>query len=892
MKNYSEITKKYLKFQKSRTLLSIIGIILSVTLITSVGTLAVSIRDKMIRETKQEYGDYHVAFNGISGNAANKVMNNFEVLNYGIISRENFAIINKTSEKEMSENRWAAPYRYLNIKGYDKNAMAMLKVEAKYGRLPENSREIALDQWILEYMENKPQIGSKIKLTVGKRINTENGKEIAVNTLGDVDWSAEERFQVEAEKEYTVVGFLENKGIFQSDAFIAKAITFDDYKSISDDKKYFLYLQMKSMNNIEMKAEKIAAGINISDVTSEKAGKLEDPNFGTNDFNIQYNNSLLSLYGKSIYEGVNSSMFWGFIIAFALIVICTIAIIYNSFNISVLERISQYGTLRCVGASEKQIRKIVYKEAFFLSAIGIPIGLSLGTLVMKFIFYIIGFLSLGSFYDIRMVISPLVIILSGILGVFTVFISAVGPANQAAKVSPLEAVKNSGSTKVEKIKKIKKSLFVKYIFGIEGQFANRNIRRNKTRFRITVFSMIISIVLYIVTSGIMGYAFKTGLAEVGKSYTYHFYNTYGFYDNQQSNGIDKSIYLNIKNFNSVEKSYPLYISDSTILLPTEKVTHKYYELRKDNFVVKEGNAYRIGGNSFVSYGDEGLEELKKNLSVGTTDKDVLNKEKGVVLVNTSKIYGEKGNSVVTDVTNYKVGDEIEIKIESAGDNKYKKVKIVGIADKSILTDKYNENAGLIMITTPEVYKDVTGKDNISHIFVVAKPEVSHTEITEYFEEMQRNNAAYGYTDNEKASKENKDTKMILSILLYGFIFVVAFIGCLNISNTISTNLILRIKEFAVLKAIGMTQEAIRKMILLEGLLYGLVSALYGTIIGTIVYYIVFKILAGVSEIPWTMPWKDIIVAAVSSILITAIWSLLSMRKVNFGIIADDLRKEN
>jgi putative ABC transport system permease protein len=327
-------------------------------------------------------------------------------------------------------------------------------------------------------------------------------------------------------------------------------------------------------------------------------------------------------------------------------------------------------------------------------------------------------------------------------------------------------------------------------------------------------------------------------------------------------------------------------------MPMKKINPKYYELRKGFFVVKEKNAFRVGSNSFVSYGDEGLGELKKKLNSGTADGNILNKENGVVLINKAKIYGEKGNSVITDVTNYKVGDEIELKTESKGNNSYKKVKIAGIADKSILTDEYNDNAGLIMITTPEVYKYMTGNDNISHVLIVAKPKVSHTEIVDYLKQLQRNNAAYGYSDNEQEAKENKDTKMVLSILLYGFIFVVALIGCLNISNTISTNLILRIKEFAVFKAIGMSQQAIRKMILLEGLLYGSVSALYGATIGTIVYYIVFKMLAGVSEITWAMPWKDIIVSAAGSILITSIWSLLSMRKINFGIIADDLRTEN
>jgi putative ABC transport system permease protein len=487
-----------------------------------------------------------------------------------------------------------------------------------------------------------------------------------------------------------------------------------------------------------------------------------------------------------------------------------------------------------------------------------------------------------------MVISPMVIILSSILGFFTVFISAMGPANQAAKVPPIEAVKNSGSTKVEKVKNVKKSLFIKYIFGIEGQFANRNIRRNNKRFRITAFSMIISIVLYIVTAGIMGYAFKTGVADSGKGYTYMLFNT------GASKNIDKSVLKDITSLNSVEKIYPLYNDSPTVLLPMDKINPQYYKLTKGHFAVKIGNSFRVNGCNLASYGYQGLDDMKKNIKSGTADKDVLNKENGVVLINTSKLYIEKGKSTVLDVTNYKVGDEIELSPESTtwGKFKHKKVKVVGIADKACLSYKYNENFGVIMLTTPEVYKNITGNDNITSVFIMAKPGVSHTEITDYLNRLEKNNSAYNYLDNEKAAKENKDSGTIISILLYGFIFVILLIGCLNISNTISTNLILRTKEFAVLKAVGMTQQAVNKMILLEGVLYGLMSALYGTVIGTIIYYIVFKALSGIEEITWAIPWQNILIAAAGSVLITLIWSLIPMRKINSKTITDDLRTDN
>ncbi|WP_039789503.1 ABC transporter permease, partial [Paenibacillus riograndensis] len=246
------------------------------------------------------------------------------------------------------------------------------------------------------------------------------------------------------------------------------------------------------------------------------------------------------------------------------------------FHISVLERISQFGMLRCIGATPAQIRKIVLQEAALLSLIGIPIGILTGTLFMKVLFYNISLLTLGFLNDMRMVISAPVLITAGLLGLLSVFLSAIGPAKQAARVSPLEALKNVGSTKVERITKIKKSLLVKTLFGIVGQFASRNLHRNKKRFRITAFSMIISIILFIVFSGLVGFIQQTTPIS-GMQYSYSL--SY----NGPSGRIDDTVYKHIAKLNAVEQAYKFYNNQVMAIIPKDKINPKYYELNKNRY---------------------------------------------------------------------------------------------------------------------------------------------------------------------------------------------------------------------------------------------------------------------------------------------------------------------
>lgn len=221
MKNYSQITYKYLRIHKKRTILTILGIVLSVALITSIGTLAVSFRAKLIKDAIESQGNYQVCLSKVDGSDINKIKDNVDVNNYGITHKVGSGIISDISREEstLKSGKKNYGYRYLTINAYDKGALRILSPKLKEGRFPKNSNEIAVTYWTKNYFENKPKIGGKIKMPIGTRKDPNGGE------VDEHSWSSEEVFQKTEEKEYTIVGFI-SPDTYSSNCFLADGITY------------------------------------------------------------------------------------------------------------------------------------------------------------------------------------------------------------------------------------------------------------------------------------------------------------------------------------------------------------------------------------------------------------------------------------------------------------------------------------------------------------------------------------------------------------------------------------------------------------------------------------------------------------------------------------------
>lgn len=876
MKSYKDITYRYLKGQKNRTLLTLLGIILSVALISAVGTIAVSFRDALIIDAIRDNGSFHAIFKEISREQVNKLMNHVEASEAGINELEGSARVVETTEEEQQEYGWDIPYRYLEINSYDTKALEMLPSNLKEGRFPKTSDEIVIEYWMANYFKEKVKIGDRIKLTIGDRSFKDE-----LDEEGEL-LNREETFENIREKEYTVVGFTEPRYLWKGN-LETKAITkFDNNSTLGINNN--VYIQISNLKGAKNKIENVARDIGVD---------IE---------NVDYNENLLRLHGQSIDDDINKFLISISTFIISLIVISTVAVIYNAFNISVLERISQFGLLRSIGATPKQIRGIVLKEAMLLSIIGIPIGLFSGVFAMKVVLYIIGLLKadIPVFSDMEITISKTVFIISTIIGLVTVFLSAIGPAKRAGKVSPLEAVRNTGDLKKESFKKVKSSLLVRRILGVEGEIAYKNLRRNRKRFLITVFSMVISISLFITFSSFSDFMFKVGIVnnkDMGD-----------FAIRGDMEGKGEEIYAQLKDLKDVKRIYKVQSIGGQGLIDENKISKKMIEMEPYMFEDKKDGLTEVNNVEVITIGDENFDVLKNLLKEGNLDIEKLNEEDGVLVINNTYAYNDKtGGSVLMEGYKLTPGDELlyfPYHLDQEGeDMQYAKLKVTGILEKGILDFNYNLNSSINVITTEKVWNKLSRgeyedskytdlKESYMEMYIEMIKDGDIENIRSYLEETKEEISDFHYIDYAQSAKEDRIMGIIMSIFLYGFVAIIALISSINIINTISTNIILRTKEIAMIKAVGMNESRIKRMVALESLFYGIYAAIFGGVIGTGLTYIMFKIVFDFRPFEWIIPWKNIGIACIGATIIALLSGAYPLRRINDKIIVESMKQEN
>ena len=257
-------------------------------------------------------------------------------------------------------------------------------------------------------------------------------------------------------EQYKIVGIV-NKPGFEMGKQITTAISYLDINTMGDKDSVNVSISANKPKEIYSIAALIAKnlGLKVEDTIDEDIHSYYNNENNIYYENLQFNEHLLRLQSASTYDNINDGIDKIIILVTSLVIICTIATVYNAFSISISERKKQFGILNSIGATKSQTTKLVLMEAFLVSIIGIPLGLLAGTFAIDIVFKII-----GNFYGssmigelgLRVVYSPMVIILSAIIVIITILISAILPARQAAKISPLEAIKNSSNLKIGKVK--------------------------------------------------------------------------------------------------------------------------------------------------------------------------------------------------------------------------------------------------------------------------------------------------------------------------------------------------------------------------------------------------------------------------------------------------------
>lgn len=767
----------------------------------------------------------------------------------------------------------------IQIKEYDENAFKGYQIKLKDGRFPSNDKEIVLSEESLKKSNKK--IGDSISFNIGKRVDEDgNSRE------GDLLAYENEKIINATKKDFKIVGTIEKPGVeWNGSDAVVTGITYLDINNIDKNQDVNVSISVNKPTEIYEIAPKIAKnlGLKLKDVSGDNYNNKQ----GIHYENLSFNEHLLRLQGASVYSNINNSIYMIIIIVTVLVVICTIATVYNAFSISISERKKQFGILNSIGATKSQIIKLVFIEAFIVSVIAIPIGIVCGTISIDLVFRFIQRFFENSFIadmNLRVVYNPYIIIGSILIVLITIGISAILPAITAAKISPLEAIKNSSNLKIGKVKDSK---IVRFIFKTEGVLAYKNLRRNKKKFRITLFSLIISVVIFISFSGFMKLFIKANQVQSSQmNYDLYLYKNGFAEDDKFINELKKV--KGIENF-SINNEYSIgtNVGENNINKGYKELIEKYFTKENKNDEV----VYNFSNSLFFFPGDEAISKLK--LKTGKFDKETAIKENGIILRNKS-YYEEPGKKGDVSLTNYKVGDIIdayEIGYDEKNDKEIietVKLKVLATTEDLLPGQLSSSYMGLDFITYDEVGQKLGFNINKGRMYISTnKEENTRKAIKEIAEK-------YGYTVNDEIeyARKNEQSMMAMKVFVYGFVSVISLVSITNIVNTISTNINLRKREFAIIKSIGVTPSGFNKMIYLESLLYGALSLIYGIPIGMGITILMNKTLGDVINLGMVIPWNAIIISFVGIFIITFIASYIPMKKINKENIIDSIRQES
>lgn len=604
---------------------------------------------------------------------------------------------------------------------------------------------------------------------------------------------------------------------------------------------------------------------------------------------ISYNSTLLALYGESTYGNIMKSMITMIVIMLSLVSIGCIVVIYNSFAISVMERKKEFGLLSSIGATKKQLSYTVFFEALIEGIIGIILGIcgayiGIGTVIL-IINNLIGDILV---LKLNLVTNIVFIIIPVIFMILVIFISALVPSRRAAKVSPIEAIRQNDDIKINK-KKIRTSKLVNKLFGIEGEIALKNIKRNKKKYRVTIVSLFISIVLFISFSSYMNYTIDTASSVMGEV-PYDYQISYFGNDNDMDalNKISEIIKSNDV------KEYVSYSVSNLSIIGNYTYSDEYLDFYKS------------------AYGDDGIKALTnlkyQYISIYILDDISYNKYKeligldkdSVILLNKFKGVSYGNNKRVNyDIPVINNGD-INIKICNFDDNdedvdttKYcnKKIDNIFITNKSFdLIEEFSYMSDFKLIVNKKLYDNISDSGTHYTQFNIISDNTDNIDkLTKELDKYDNVN----YTNIKESMKQANNMILVIKILMYGFIGLVTLIGVTSVFNTISTSMALRKREFAVLRSIGLTRKGFNKILFFESLFFGLKSLIYAIPVSLGVTIIIHYALADMMSInSIVIPWKAIIISIVSVFVIVLLTMMYSTSKIKKHNIIEQIREEN
>lgn len=914
MNVFHRFTRQSLVRNRSRTLVTVVGIILSVALLTAVTEGAYSGVQFLRRTVEQQVGSFFGYFDRLTADEAAQLSEGSDVTRAVSWQDIGWADIGSSNDYKP----------YLHIVSVEEGFEYLVAVNLTSGHMPEKAGEILLPDHLLTNGDVSIPVGETITLDVGQRV--QDGETVD----SDIGFTDSETLENTSPRTYTVVG------------------TYARFDYLVEDFQCPGYTALTCAESGSSTRLFVRTASPMKFLTYTAQNTISD--------HYRINSELLNCYGVTGYASINRVIYGMAAVLLFLIAFGSISLIYNSFSISVSERTRQFGILKSVGATKKQIRESVLYEAGLLCAIAIPAGLLLGCAGIGVTLYCLrdsfGFLVSNAAYlepvQMKLVLSPLALLVSAAVGLLTALVSAWIPARRAVRIDPIRAIRQTEDIAIRG-RDVRTSRLCRKLFGFEGMLAAKNFGRSRKRYRSTVMGLFLSVTLFISASSFCAYL-KDAVGNVtdGGARTDIYYGIHA-----ESSQPVQLLYDLLRSVQGVDESVCYSESWLNTTVPAELVTEDYRRMEQVVGADQELPAGQVSFGAHVLYIDDASFRalLREN---GLSEADYFNADAPLALmVNTisSRLTTESGQMQwyrcsILDESRLPVTITQQFFIDIDGYECSGQLREIGgdtyclyypIDYMKTLWENYETNHGLaydesmamavpesesvqradyrvgaVLKTTPyyvdgseitllyprSVMPAMSAEQGIS-----AAPTTSvtmafmardHAEVTRRMGTLlsEQGISRADLVDQAAQDESRRAEVTVVNVFSYGFIILISLIAMANVFNTISTSISLRRREFAMLKSVGLTQKGFRRMMDYECLIYGLRSLAWGLPASFVMTLVIYLIVGQAFARSFYIPWYSVAIAIGSVFAVVFATMLYATSKIRKENPIDALKNEN
>ena len=903
MSIFTKLTQRYLSKNKTRTIVTLIGIIVSMALFIAVIEGAYSgcqfLKNREIAVT----GQWQVIMNNVNKEGLEEAKTNKQIDQYENVYTLGWAKVDNENDGKP----------YLLVQSLGDTEHALFPINLVSGRMPEKEDEILLPENFIANAKEKYQVGDTITLETGQRFIEK--EQLSENT----PYQENESLKNTTKHTFTIVGIMERLP-FEIEEFSCPGYTCITNGFHTDSQKLFLTIQSPS------KMQDFLMRQTISD-------------------SYVPHSDLLRFYGAFKASGERSVLIGLTTILVLLIAYGSISLIYNSFSISISERIRQFGIMRSIGASNRQIRRMVLFEAFLLAIIGIVLGVIVGCVGIgvtlawvqnNFIVNIANKVGMG----LRLVISPLPILIAVMICLVTTIVAAYIPAYKAIHKSAIEAIRQSDEI-IIKPNEVKTTKLTQKLFGFAGVMATKNFKRNKRKYRSTILSLALSVILFISAASLTQYVNKMLLIQSSNDHKMNvMYNVYT--DEQEDVAERFNIIKGVSDIQNIAITQKIF---DEVYIQRDYISSEYWTVENQQNLRRIKDA--VGVNvELIFVDDDTFKNLCKQNKIDSSSYFDKTSPKGLLYNHVIQQLVREGKAITRDVSvidtnannvpmfvreykqiegyaslhepyikdgkQYYLFYPIEYieKMKSYENLDMRKAKLFPVeeididiplvAGAQIEENLFTLSRNTMQLIYPRSMATTLFENtDTSYIQRLSNPEIgiqtdNHASVTQQLEKIQKDNgwSADRIYDFDRERQNNRMFILVINVFSYGFILLIGVISIANVFNTISTNIILRRKEFAMLRSVGMSERGFQRMLDYECLIYGCRSLAIGLPISFIISFFIHHVINQMVQVDYFIPYVSVLLAIAMVFVVVFITMLYTTRKIRRNNVIEELRIEN